>query len=157
LICSEWFLLLAVIALAATLRLYALERLPPGLYHDEAYNGLDALDVISGLRPVFFEANNGREPLFIYLVALSVSLLGRSPLAIRLVAALLGTLTVPATYFMVRELLGRREALLAAVVTAITFWHLNLSRVGFRAVSFPLLTALCLWFFVRGLHSKRWS
>lgn len=157
LICSEWFLLLAVTVVAAALRLYALERLPPGLYHDEAYNGLDALDVIGGLRPIFFEANNGREPLFIYLVALSVSLLGRSPLAIRLVAVLLGTLTVPATYFMVRELLGRREALLAAVVTAITFWHLNLSRVGFRAVSFPLLTALCLWFFVRGLHSKRWS
>jgi len=154
LISSEWFLLLVVTILAAALRLYALDRLPPGLYHDEAYNGLDALDVIRGSRPIFFEANNGREPLFIYLVALSVSCLGRSPLAIRLVAALLGTLTVPATYWMAREMLGRREALLSAVVTAITFWHLNLSRVGFRAVSLPLLTALCLWFLARGLWTR---
>lgn len=156
LICSEWFLLLAVTVLAAALRLYALDRLPPGLYHDEAYNGLDGLDVIRGSRPIFFEANNGREPLFIYLVALSISWLGRSPLAIRLVPALLGILTVPAVYAMARELVGRREALLTAVVTATTFWHLNLSRVGFRAVSLPLLTALCLWFLARGLHSHRW-
>jgi 4-amino-4-deoxy-L-arabinose transferase-like glycosyltransferase len=155
LIFSERFLLLAIIVLAAVLRLYALDRLPPGLYHDEAYNGLDALNVIRGQHPIFFEANNGREPLFIYLVALSVSLLGRSPLAIRLVAALLGILTVPATYWMVRELLGRQEALLAALVTATTFWHLNLSRVGFRAVSLPLFTALWLGFFARGLHRQR--
>lgn len=155
LISSEWFLLLVVTILPAALRLYALDRLPPGLYHDEAYNGLDALNVIRGSRPIFFEANNGREPLFIYLAAWSVSCLGRSPLAIRWVAALLGTLTVPATYGMARELLGRREALWTALVTAITFWHLNLSRVGFRAVSLPLLTALCLWFLARGLHRNR--
>jgi 4-amino-4-deoxy-L-arabinose transferase-like glycosyltransferase len=150
-----WFLLLTIIVLAAVLRLYALDRLRPGLYHDEAYNGLDALNVIRGQRPIFFEANNGREPLFIYLVALSVSLLGRSPLAIRLVAALLGILTVPVTYWMVRELLGRQEALLAALVTATTFWHLNLSRAGFRAVSLPLFTALWLGFLARGLRRQR--
>jgi 4-amino-4-deoxy-L-arabinose transferase-like glycosyltransferase len=154
LISSEWFLLLVITALAAVLRFYALGQLPPGLYHDEAYNGLDALRVIGGLRTVFFETNNGREPLFIYLVALSIQCLGRSPVAIRVVAALLGTLTIPATYWMARELLGRREALWSALITAITVWHLNLSRVGFRAVSLPLLTALFLWFFARGLHTR---
>ncbi len=154
LISSEWFVLLAITALAAVLRFSALGQLPPGLYHDEAYNGLDALTVVHGLRPVFFEANNGREPLFVYLVALSIQFLGRSPLAIRFVAALLGTLTIPATYWMVRELLGRQEALWSALITATTVWHVNLSRVGFRAVSLPLLTALFLWLFARGLHTR---
>ncbi len=55
---------------------------------------------------------------------------------------------------MVRQFLGRQEALLAALVTATTFWHLNLSRVGFRAISLPLFTALWLGFFVRGLHRQ---
>jgi len=156
LISNEWFLLLMITALAAVLRLYALDGLPPGLYHDEAHNGLDALYVLEGGRPLFFEANNGREPLFIYLTALSISFLGRSPLAIRLVAALLGTLTVPAAYLMTRELLGRRIAVFTALITAGAFWHLNLSRVGFRAVSFPLLVALCLWWFSRGLRTGHW-
>jgi 4-amino-4-deoxy-L-arabinose transferase-like glycosyltransferase len=155
LICSEWFLLLAITALAGVLRFYALDRLPAGLYHDEAYNGLDALAVLRGVRPIFFEANNGREPFFIYLVTLSVWLLGRSPLAIRIVSALLGTLTVPAAYAMARELLGRREATLTALVTALTFWHLNLSRIGLRAVSLPLWIALSLWLFARALHRRR--
>ncbi len=160
LVCSEWLLLLVVTALAAALRLYALDRLPAGLYHDEAFEGLDALNVLRGARPIFFEGNNGREPLFIYLVSVSLACLGRSPLAIRLVAALLGTLTVPAAYWMARELVGRREALLSALVTAGTFWHLNLSRLGLRAVSLPLWIALCLWLFARGLHAaagrQRW-
>lgn len=154
LISSEWFLLIAITALAAALRFCALGQLPPGLYHDEAYNGLDALRVIGGLRPVFFEANNGREPLFIYLAALSIQAVGRSPLAIRVVAALLGTLTIPTTYWMARELLGRQEAVWSALIAATTVWHLNLSRVGFRAISLPLLTALFLWFFARGLHTR---
>lgn len=127
------------------LRFWALGRIPPGLYHDEAFNGLDALGVLEGERPVFFEANNGREPLFIYLVALSVAVLGRSPGAIRIVAALLGTLTIPATYLMAKAMFNRRVGLLTAAVTGLNLWHVNLSRIGFRAVAMPLLVALALW------------
>lgn len=151
LIWNEWFALLLITALAAALRLHALDRLPAGLYHDEAFNGLDALSVLQSERPIFFEANNGREPLFIYLVSMAVACLGRSPLAIRIVAALLGILTVPAAYGLSRQLLGRREALLTAAITTLTFWHLNLSRIGLRAVGLPLLVALSLWWFSRGV------
>jgi len=137
--------LLLVIALATVLRFWALGRVPPGLYHDEAFNGLDALGVLEGERPVFFEANNGREPLFIYLSALSVAVLGRSPGAIRIVAALLGTLTIPATYLMAKAMFNRRIGLLTAAITGLTLWHVNLSRIGFRAVAMPLAVALALW------------
>ncbi len=145
--------MLLVIAVAAALRFWALGTIPPGLYHDEAFNGLDALGVLEGERPVFFEANNGREPLFIYLVALSVAVLGRSPGAIRIVAALLGTLTIPATYLMAKAMFNRRIGLLAAAVTGLTLWHVNLSRIGFRAVAMPLLVALALWQLWLGLKS----
>ena len=137
--------LLLVVAIAAALRFWDLGTTPPGLYHDEAFNGLDALGVLEGERPIFFEANNGREPLFIYLVALSVAALGRSPGAIRIVAALLGTLTIPAAYLMAKAMFNRRIGLLAAAVTGLTLWHVNLSRIGFRAVAMPLLVALALW------------
>ncbi len=152
---SEWIPLVAITLLAALLRLYALDRLPPGLYHDEAYNGLDAISVINGQYPLFFEANNGREPLFIYLVAASISLFGPSPMAIRLVSALLGIVTVPTAYGMSKVLFGRRVALATAFFTATTFWSLNLSRVGFRAVSLPLFVALVVCGLARGLRSGR--
>ncbi len=103
-----WLLVILLTGAAAALRLAALDHLPPGLYRDEAYNGLDALSVLAGQRPLFFTANNGREPLFIYLAAAAVAAWGRSPGALRLVLALAGTLTVPAIYWLGRELYGRR-------------------------------------------------
>lgn len=144
---AEWGLVIGVTLLAAALRFPLLGRLPPGLYHDEAINGLDALRVLDGVTPIFFTANNGREPLFIYLVAGSVAWLGRSAPAIRLVSAMLGTLTVPAAYLTGRRLFDRRVGLLTAAITAIVVWPLNLSRVGFRAVTMPLFTALTVWAF----------
>ena len=140
-------------ALAAALRFFALGEIPPGLYHDEAFNGLDALRVLAGHWPVYFAANRGREPLFIYLIAATVGLLGRTPGALRLAAALCGTLTIPATYLMARAWFNRRVALLSAAILAIMLWHVHLSRIGFRAVTLPLMAALALWLGARAYRS----
>lgn len=142
-------------ALAAALRIFALGDVPPGLYHDEAFNGLDALDVLTGQWPVYFAANRGREPLFIYLIAATVGLLGRTPGALRSAAAVCGTLTIPATYLMARAWFNRRVALLSAAVLAVMLWHVHLSRIGFRAVMLPLTTALTLWLGARAYRSRR--
>ncbi|MBS1251294.1 MAG: hypothetical protein MAG451_00326 [Anaerolineales bacterium] len=150
----EFTLVAGITLLAALFRFLLLGQLPPGLYHDEAINGLDALRVLDGATPVFFTANNGREPLFIYLIAGSVALLGRSALAIRIVPAVLGTLTVPATYLLSRRLFNRRIGLLTATIAAITVWSINLSRVGFRAVAMPLFVALTVWAFWRGYEQR---
>lgn len=136
---------ISITLLGALLRFVALGDLPPGLYRDEAYYGLDAVDVLHGESPIFFETNNGREPLFIYLVAASIAALGQTPVAVRLVAAVAGALTIPATALMARALFSDRVGLLAAAVTAVTVWTVNLSRVGFRASTMPLVVALAVW------------
>ena len=56
-----------------------------GLYFDEAFDGWDARRIaFEGYHPVYFAANNGHEPLYIYLLALSVRLFG--PTAMRCVS-----------------------------------------------------------------------
>ncbi len=142
-------------ALAAALRFLLLRDIPPGLYHDEAFNGLDALRVLAGERPIYFAANRGREPFFIYLVAATVGWLGRTPGALRLAAAICGTLTVPATYLMARPWFNKRVALLSAAILATTYWHVQLSRVGFRAITLPLAIALMVWASGRAFYSRR--
>lgn len=139
------WLLVPILLVAAALRLLCIGQVPPGLYHDEAYNGLDALKVLDGEWPLYFSANNGREPMFIYLVALAVGLLGRSPFAVRLTAFAPGLLTVAASYAMAHTLFSRRVGLLSAAVLSVTLWHVHLSRVGFRAVLLPLFIALAVW------------
>ena len=139
-----WAILLAIVALGGVLRFYQLGAVPTGLYQDEAYNGLDALDVLAGSHPLYFPANNGREPFYIYLVAAGVAAFGRTPLAVRLPAAMVGTLLIAATFAMGRALRNRRVGLFAATAIAITFWPLALSRIGLRAGSLPLFSALSL-------------
>ena len=137
--------MVAVLLVAAALRLVAFGQVPPGLYHDEAYHGLDALQILEGNLSLYFHANNGREPLFIYLIASTVGLLGKSPFALRLPSFFVGMLTIAATAAMGRALFSRRVGLLAAAVLAVTVWHVHLSRVGFRAVLLPLFIALTAW------------
>jgi 4-amino-4-deoxy-L-arabinose transferase-like glycosyltransferase len=139
------WLMVLVLLTATALRLVSSGDVPPGLYHDEAYNGLDALKVLEGDLSLYFSANNGREPMFIYLVALGVGVLGRSPLAVRLAAFVPGLLTVATTYALGRALFSRRIGLLAAAVLSVMLWHFHLSRVGFRAVLLPLFIALATW------------
>ncbi len=131
--------------LAAALRFAFLSDYPPGLYRDEAYNGLDALAVLDGERTLFFEGNNGREPLHIYAMALSVAIFGRTPLALRLPSALIGTLTVIPFYLLTRSWFGRRTALFAAFIWATTLWPIHLSRLGFRTIFLPFFLAIAFY------------
>lgn len=136
-------LVVLAVVVALALRL-PVGPVPPGLYHDEAWYGLDAAEVLAGHPAVYFSANHGREPLFIYLVAGALALLGHSPAALRLVSGLVGTVLVVATFAAVQALAGRRAGLGAAWLCAVTPWPVLLGRVGFRASTLPLVLALCL-------------
>ena len=137
-------LLLVLIILAFALRLPGPGSFPPGLYHDEAYYGLDAAGVLQGNLHVYFPANNGREPLFIYLVAPFIAILGRTPAALRLASCFVGTLGVAAAFALGRTLFNRRVGVLTAAFTAVTPWPVILSRTGFRAGTLPVVLSLAV-------------
>lgn len=180
-------ILLLIILLAAFLRFWRLGELPPGLYHDEAYYGLDALSLDRGDTfpryyegwelyandahaehpasptrfPVFFEGNYGREPLHVYLVALSIRLFGNTPFAIRAVAAAAGTLACFIIWLAARALFppaGQRKLqddllpLLAAFSLATLYPALNFSRFGIRAMTMLPVTSFAVYAFWRGWH-----
>ncbi|MCE5258937.1 MAG: glycosyltransferase family 39 protein [Chloroflexi bacterium] len=149
-------LIIALTLGAAAARLWALDRLPAGIYRDEAYEGLDALRVLDGQLALFFTANNGREPLFVYLLSPLIAVFGRTAFALRLLPALAGVLLIPATYALGRELLGKTPGVVAAALAACSVWTLNLSRLALRATLLPLITALMLTCLARGLRLRRW-
>ena len=150
-----WAILAAALLLGAGMRFYRLGSVPPGLYHDEAFNGSDAIGILNGNLALFFEANNGREPLFLYVMALFLAIWGRTPFAVRLTAAVLGTLAVPATFLMVRSLFGERVARWSALLFAVLPWPVHLSRIGLRAISMPLITSVALWLWWSGRDRKK--
>jgi len=153
-------LLLVILLVALFLRVYELDDIPPGLHYDEAANAILAADVArGGARPLFIEAYTGKEVLFFYLAGVSMRLLGASVFSLRLTSALIGVLTVLITYQLAREMFAdqgarasRWLALFSAALLATSYWHVTLSRYGFRAISQPLLQALTLWCLWRGLR-----
>jgi hypothetical protein len=166
---KEIFVLVFILLLAVFLRFWQLGEIPPGLYPDVAINGNDALDALkSNDFQVFYPENNGREGLFINLIALSFALFGPSVWAIKVVAAVIGTLTVLGVYLLVKELFPSRPdlngarsglyALLTAFLLATSFWHLNFSRIGFRAIMVPFLIVFFSYFLFRAFQRKEvWS
>jgi hypothetical protein len=55
----ELSLVVGLLVIAAALRFAQLDQLPPRLYHDEAYEGLDALKILGGQTPIYLTANFG--------------------------------------------------------------------------------------------------
>ena len=155
--------LLIILAIATFFRLWQLDSIPPGLYPDVAINGNDALDSLkNGDFKVFYPENNGREGLFMWLIAASFSIFGVSIWSIKIVAALIGTLTVLGLYLLTKELflkwnenISRSVALLSSFFLAISFWHTNFSRIGFRGILLPFILVFGFYFLFRGFREKK--
>ena len=138
----EGGVVLFVTCAALVTRLLWLDEVPPGLFYDEAYKGLDALTMLRDRTlPVFFPGNFGREPLFIWVLAATQALFGDEPIVLRTTVATIGALTVPALYLATRELFGRLPALFAAAVLPFTLWHLVVTRVALRFAMLPWSSA----------------
>jgi 4-amino-4-deoxy-L-arabinose transferase-like glycosyltransferase len=153
-------LMVLCLLIAAALRYPELQIIPPGVHYDEAANGILAGDIgLRGERPLFISSYTGKEVLFFYLAGAIMRLAGESVYSLRLTAAYVGILTIAATYWLGREMLAdRRQALLAAAFLAVSFWHVLFSRLGFRAITEPLLQALAVAALFRGLRRQdnRW-
>ena len=153
----ECGLLLVILIIAAWFRLYRLDSVPPGLTHDEASNGHDAAGILDGIRPIYFSVGYGHEPLYPYSVALSMSLLGPTDVALRLTTVGWGMALILLSYGLSRRLFGPMSALLAAVWMASSFWPVMTSRVGLRAITLGTTftaSALCFWLAFPSLDGK---
>ena len=150
-------MLLCLLA-AAALRLHILPAIPPGLHYDEAANAILTGEISRGeTLPIFIESYTGKEVLFFYFAAGLTRLVGESVFTLRLAAAFIGLITIAVTYWLGREMgLSRQVALLAAALLAVSFWHLLFSRLGFRAISQPLLQALTAAALFRGVRREKW-
>ncbi len=156
--------LLIILAIATFFRFWSLGSVPPGLYPDEAMNGNDAITSLeTGNYELFYPENNGREGLFVWLLFLSFKVLGVSIVALRAVPAVFGVLTVLGLYFLTKILLEKIDrdakfiALLSSLLLAVSFWHVNFSRIGFRAILVPFFLVFGFYFLNKAFMEKKWA
>ena len=159
--------LLAMIAVGAYFRLHNLDSTPPEMTSDHIEKLLDALRVSEGHVAVFFPNNGGREGFQMMVVAFIADVLGVgfNFRALKLASAIEGILTLPALWWMARQIIGTETArarrlgnwvgLALAGLVAISSWHVMLSRLGLRIVLTPLTTALAIGFLARAMRHNR--
>ncbi|MCX6766782.1 MAG: glycosyltransferase family 39 protein [Candidatus Moranbacteria bacterium] len=153
-----YILLAALIVVGALfLRTYKLSTLPPGVYPDESVNGIDAITANATHHwQLFYTNNNGREGLFMNLIALGFSLFGVSVVTLKMWSVFFGTLTVLGMIVLGEELLAsRRAGLIAGFLTATSFWAINFSRISFRAIMLPFVLVWSIFFLIRGIQKKK--
>jgi len=151
-------LLLIIVILAACLRLIALTWNPASLNWDEVSHGYNAYSILKTGKDEwgqFFPLTNFRAygdyplPLNLYITIPFVSLLGLNELSIRLPHAILGILTVVATYLLAFGVTKKKKlSLLVSCLTAVGPWYLFTSRFVLQSnlSVFLLISAMAAFF-----------
>ncbi len=144
-----------LLLIAFGLRLWQLDRVPPGWRDDELINSLViSQKVLDGNWAPYYPDASGHEALYHILNALPLQLFGPGVPGIRLLSVFLGTATIAMTYAVARRLADSWVALVAAAAMTLSFWSLMYSRIGLRHILTPLLTTATVAFFWQGLRAS---
>jgi len=148
-------LLAGIILLAAFFRFYQIASLPPALHPNEALFGNQALMLLTQNKLSLGGDLGTTGVLFIGLQALALWVLKVSEWSLRIVPAFFGTLAVLTTFLLAKEWFGRRVALIASGIMAISPWAVMMSRNGLSASLMPFFVTLGLWLATKAYRSGK--
>lgn len=147
-------LLILIILLAAFLRFWQIDSIPPGLHSDEADMGYAAYSILkTGLtaygtfNPLAFPEFNGgtHPPLYTYILIPLTNFFGLNVIVERTPAIFFGVATTAVIYFLIKNLFRKdKVALLGAFLYAINPWSIFVSRQG-------LLESIAVFFVSLGI------
>ena len=165
LIKSNW-LLIIVLLIAGTLRLWNLGSTPPGLTPDEASLGYNAYSILKTGRdefgtklPIIFKSFGDFKPgLYVYLDIPFIALFGLSEFATRLPSAIFGILSVFLIYLLARKLFSDNKlvAIVAAAVAACNPYLIYFSRGAWEANVSLTLTLAGIYLFLIAIEKKKY-
>ena len=162
---STKILLVIIILIAAILRIYKLDLVPPALNWDEVDAAYNAYTIANWGRDewgkffplIFTSFRDDKHPVHIYLTVPIVKMFGLSDFTARLSGAIVGVLSVLIIFFLARILFKNDlVGLLSALFLAMSPYHIHFSR-GLWEVNFALFFfMLGLLTFYLALQKKAW-
>lgn len=159
------FIFFIILFVAAFLRFYRIDSVPPGVNRDEASIGYTAYSILhtgkdeyGRVFPLSFQSfGDWKLPLYIYTVVPLVALLGLSELAVRLPSVIFGIASVALTFFLIKLLFKNNMlAFMTMILIAIAPWHLHLSRVESESNTAVFLIILGVILFLKSIKEKSW-
>lgn len=151
--------LFLIVLLGVVMRLVLLDKYPVGVTGDEIQQGYTGYSILQTGRdewgeflPLFPRGfGDYKPPVYSYLTIPAIAVFGLDVFAVRFPAAVMGTLLIIVTYFLVKEWFKERNlALWSAFLLSISPWHVQLSRTAFEGGVGVLLFTLGFWLYLKG-------
>ncbi len=174
---------IAIIVLGAIIRLYKIGQIPLGLHQDEASIGYEAyilsafgVDRDGNRFPIYpiTYGSGGGSPLMIYLNVITTYLFGAGATTLRMLPAILGVLTLPVFFLLIRfmskdsvkssssnlsliQINGEYVWLPLVGLSVMAFcpWHVMLSRWSLDSNTVPFFVCTAMLFFVLGAYIQK--
>ena len=145
-------ILVILVIVGAIIRLYKLTYV--GLWLDELFS-MNGADPAKTLMEVYEYSKGDQPPLFFFLLHGWLKLFGYTDFVGRLLAVLFGLTGIVAIYFLGKEFKNSNVGLIAAFITAINWFHADMSReIRFYPLVF-LLSTLSYLFFLRSIKNGK--
>lgn len=146
---SSTVIALFLFLLALSTRLYRLDNLYSGIMGDETTAGQNTVLLLSqSSYTPFSPFNMGHSTPLLYLEGFFISLLGPSPISLRLTSVLFGALTIPVFYLLCLRLVSPLSALSASLLFNFSYAHLINSRLAYESSAAIFFHTLSLFFLV---------
>ncbi|MEI6291846.1 MAG: glycosyltransferase family 39 protein, partial [Chloroflexota bacterium] len=152
----ELFTITLLLSTAFLLRYYDLELHPYSLVNDEGEMGKGGLCILSGVCNNLFSIGWASLPFFTYLpYALSISIFSNTGFALRIVSAVIGSLSVLFTYLLTRELFNKKTAIIAGILLSSFSLQLHFSRLAVINIIDSLSYPLLLWLTMKAARTGK--
>ncbi len=153
----EFGLVATLFVVALIIRTVNLQQAPPGMWFDEAQEGVIARQITgwNSPHPVYIGGYIQTGGLYFYLVGIALSLTGPQLLTMRLFPAVAGAICVALLYILASRLFGWRAGLAASALLTVSVWNITISRLGMFTMATVALDLAVLTCLVLGLRSGR--
>ena len=149
-------LLLLIFLLAVSLRLYHIVELPGEWFGDISNVHEYMMEILEGKWPFYFSQSPG--PVYHYLIFPFVLFFRNQGYETYKYSSILVSLAgLWGAYLFVKELSGRKIALLTTFISSFSFWYLVWSRIGNSQIMIPALVSFSSLFLIRFVKFNRIS
>lgn len=161
---KTYFFLILIVVFSFVFRTWHLDVNPTGFFCDEASTGIDAFSILKtgydrngDFLPLFFKGFNfdNVSPFQVYFTIPFVGLFGLSEMSVRLTSVFWSVIELIIFFFLLKEFVSSKLALLGTIIFSLSPWHFHMSRINMGDYYvWTLFTTAATLFLIKGIKKS---